>query len=454
MARAKSKRRQAGLLKNIGRRMEELEDRRLLTVINWNGLGDGTTFTSGANWVGGVAPGSSDDAVINVGGSPTITLSSNVTVHSLSSNNNFSITGGNLTVDATSSVSATLTINSNGTLAASGSGTTFSASGATTVSNANLFAQSGATLSLPTLTSYSDSTNAYFLEATGAGSVLSLNGLTSLSSSGNQLILVEGLSGGHVNMTSLASVTTSPVQFISTGTGSQVNVTALATFTGATGFNNSLIEVQANGTFSHAAGLTSINHVDLALDGATTTIDLSSLTSMSNGNITVSSGGTLSLPNVTSYSDSANTYVLQATGAGSVLSMNALTSLSTSANQVIIVEGVSGGHVNMTSLASVTTSPVQFISTGTGSQVNVTALATFTGTTGFNNSLIEVQANGTFSHAAGLTAISHVDLTLDGATTTIDLSSLTSITNGNITASGGGTLSLPNVTSYSDSANT
>ncbi|HEX4148612.1 MAG TPA: hypothetical protein VHY20_06480, partial [Pirellulales bacterium] len=44
--------------------VELLEDRCLLTTINWNGAGDGTTWNSVANWIGGVVPVAGDAAVI------------------------------------------------------------------------------------------------------------------------------------------------------------------------------------------------------------------------------------------------------------------------------------------------------------------------------------------------------------------------------------------------------
>ena len=44
---------------------EFLEPRRLLAIVNWTGLGDGTTFHDPNNWGAGV-PGASDDAIIEL----------------------------------------------------------------------------------------------------------------------------------------------------------------------------------------------------------------------------------------------------------------------------------------------------------------------------------------------------------------------------------------------------
>ena len=64
--------------------LEGLEARLVLSTINWNGAGDGTSFGSKLNWVGGVVPGSTDNAVINVASGVTIRLpTAGATVNSL-----------------------------------------------------------------------------------------------------------------------------------------------------------------------------------------------------------------------------------------------------------------------------------------------------------------------------------------------------------------------------------
>ena len=81
--------------------LEQLESRQLLATITWDGGGDGTTLTQGTNWTGDVLPGGADDAVINVGGTPTIAFSSGTfSVNSLTCAETFNMTGGTLTVAA------------------------------------------------------------------------------------------------------------------------------------------------------------------------------------------------------------------------------------------------------------------------------------------------------------------------------------------------------------------
>ena len=73
-----------------GRRLclEPLEDRRLLSVIQWDGgpSGTGTSWQDPVNWVGDVLPGPIDDVAIGSAfASRTITSAANVSIHKLTS---------------------------------------------------------------------------------------------------------------------------------------------------------------------------------------------------------------------------------------------------------------------------------------------------------------------------------------------------------------------------------
>ena len=52
--------------------LESLEDRRLLTVIAWDGQGDGKSWSDPANWTGNQVPGTTDDVVISTPGANII----------------------------------------------------------------------------------------------------------------------------------------------------------------------------------------------------------------------------------------------------------------------------------------------------------------------------------------------------------------------------------------------
>ena len=91
-----------------------------------------------------------------------------------------------------------------GTLTASGSGVSFTASGPTTVSGASLYAEAGTALSLPNLTSYTETDSTVF-EATGTNSTLNLSALTTLGSM-TSFWQIEALAGGSVNLSGLGTV--------------------------------------------------------------------------------------------------------------------------------------------------------------------------------------------------------------------------------------------------------
>lgn len=75
--------------------IEGLEHRIVLSTITWDSTNHptGGSWDTASNWIGGVAPGSTDDAVINLTSTGTVTLSTGVTdtVNSLTANANTSL---------------------------------------------------------------------------------------------------------------------------------------------------------------------------------------------------------------------------------------------------------------------------------------------------------------------------------------------------------------------------
>ena len=103
-----------------GLRFEALEDRRLLSIVTWNGgtSGTGTSFETATNWVGGKLPGPSDEAYIPPAfASETITSATSITIQSLVSEAALQITAGTFTVGTTAEVDNTFSL-SGGILAA------------------------------------------------------------------------------------------------------------------------------------------------------------------------------------------------------------------------------------------------------------------------------------------------------------------------------------------------
>jgi RHS repeat-associated protein len=194
----------------------------------------------GSNWSSGSVPGSSDTVAISTTSPATITIQAGdaITIQSLTTGNNdtLSFTGGSLTITSSSTLNGPLTLTA-GTLTASGSAITVTAAGATTLSGVSLFAEAGATLSLPGLTSYNTTgTSNNIFQAQGAGSVLSLPALASVTASNSFIWHVNALSGGTVNLSGLTSIFwTGYSTIISDGTGSIVLLPASPTFIGPSG---------------------------------------------------------------------------------------------------------------------------------------------------------------------------------------------------------------------------
>jgi hypothetical protein len=92
-----------------------------------------------------------------------------------------------------------------GALTASGTAVTLIANGNSTISGANLFAQSGAKLSLPQMTSYVAAANVF--QANGSSSLLDVSALTTLTQQGYWT--VSASSGGTVNLSGMTSLNAS-----------------------------------------------------------------------------------------------------------------------------------------------------------------------------------------------------------------------------------------------------
>ena len=164
--------------------IEALEIRQLLSTVNWINTSSGS-WDVAANWSTSTVPGPSDDAVIDVSGVTVSIDSGNQSVKSLTADDPLSITGGSLTVASNSMIGGGLEM-TGGALTANGAGTLVTVTGTTTVATASLYAEGGAKLSLPDLTSYAGGGRLHHVHSAGirrAGSVLSFPALTSITGS-------------------------------------------------------------------------------------------------------------------------------------------------------------------------------------------------------------------------------------------------------------------------------
>ena len=463
-----SRRREAARARRSGRgatrlALDFLESRTLLSNVNWTGAADGKSWTVAGNWSDDVVPTSSDDVTINLSGNPTIQISSGAqAVHSLTSTDALSISGGSLSVAANSNVSGGLTM-TGGSLIANGAGITLSVTGTTTVSGGSMEAEGGATLSLSQLTTYAGAVNATStLEATGTGSVLSLPNLVTVTedtgsySSRTQIL---ALSGGDVELPALTSISGGPVQLESDGAGSKLNINALTSLSGNTGQQYfSEVQVTNHASVSDSA-LATIKDANLTLDGTGTlstsqiatftfgtlalsggTASFGGLTNADGSSLEASGGGKLTLSALPTYAGGVNyTGILQATGTGSLLSLAALTRLTEdtgSYSSRTQVQSLSGGDVELPALTTISGGPVQLESDGAGSTLNVNALTSFSGNTGQQYySGLQVTNHASVSDSA-LATLNEANLTLDG-TGTLSTGQIATFTTATLTLSGG-----------------
>jgi hypothetical protein len=182
-------RRHARLARRAQRVLSEvLEPRRLLAAVAWDAGGDGVNWSDPANWSTNALPTAADDVTIAVpDGNPTIVVKDSEIVHSLTSNESLSLSGGKLELVAPSSIAASLTLAGGelaggGTVTVSGdfdwTGGTMSGSGSTRV------------LGTSTLSTESDSDQL----SMGVGRTLRFEGDASLAQGSGGYKLVADLS--------------------------------------------------------------------------------------------------------------------------------------------------------------------------------------------------------------------------------------------------------------------
>ena len=414
----------------------------------------------------------SNDSDLAVTGSGTVTASGLTT-----------FSGVQITLDGTGVVATSQWVSLTGGGSLTVTGGSYSFPDLTDVSGSSLVAEGGATLSLPNLTTYTQGGNATF-EATGANSLLNLSALATVGSLFGWT--VDALAGGTVNLSGLSTIDDpgANLHFGANGTGSQLNLSALTSYTGS---NDSDLAVTGSGTVM-ASSLTAFSGVQITLDGtgvvATSqwvsltgggsltvtggSYSFPDLTDVSGSSLVAEGGATLSLPNLTTYTQGGNA-TFEATGVNSLLNLSALTTVGSLFGWT--VDALAGGTVNLSGLSTIDDpgANLHFGANGTGSQLNLSALTSYTGS---NDSDLAVTGSGTVM-ASSLTAFSGVQITLDGtgvvATSqwvsltgggsltvtggSYSFPDLTDVSGSSLVAEGGATLSLPNLTTYTQGGN-
>ena len=473
---------------------EVLESRNMLTTVTWDGEGGDSLWHTAANWDSDVVPGSQDDVIIDIPSSETvINVGANADVRSLQSSESIKVSSGTLTLRSESSLAA-LEMVQGTALVSEGTGTSVIVTGATNVDGANVLAQSGSTISLPNLASYSAGNiraDRYF-RARGEGSHLDLPSLTSLTgnSHGYSVYLQADRAGSRISLPALETLSDISVYAQSYGDNSRIDLSKVKTWTGvaATGRESSLdardggaIDVSALTAPDHltfriddtasipTSQLTSIVDGDVdAREGAN--VDLSGLTQLVSTTVQVHneatanldnvltaeksqllaySGGMLTLPKLTRFSgsDIRSDRYIRARGEGSVVDLPLLTELEGNAHgySIYLQADRPGGQIKLPSLETITDASVYAQAYGEHSLVDLSKVKTWTGVaaTGRESSL-DARDGGAIDVSA-LTAPDHLTFRIDD-TATIPTSQLTSIVDGDVDAREGANVDLSGLT--------
>ena len=458
--------------------LEQLEDRRVLATIHWDGEASDSLWTSADNWSGNQLPGIDDDVVIGDVGITITHSAGSTTIKSLQSAEPLIVSGGNLKVTDSLVMSATNSIS------VSGASTSFVVDGPANIDGASVFVSGGGNLSLPGLQTYaagSDGTDHYF-RARGDGSELDLPALTSITgaTSGHSLYIQADQPGGKVLIPSLTSLTDQSVYVQSFGANSQVDLSSLRTWEGRSSISGRVSSADArddgeiivdsqltdprnvtfqlynsgsintsqflsidggniyvrDGAQADFSGLNALSGSSVELHNASQ-IDLSNVAQAESSSFLMYTGSKLALPKLTSYraGSDATDHFFRARGNGSELDLSALTSIagSTTGHSLYVQAEQAGGKVRLPKVSSLTDQSVYVQSFGANSQVDFSSLQTWEGRSSVSGRVSSADARdgGEIIIPSQLTDPRDVTFQLYN-TGVINTSQLLSVGNGNI----------------------
>jgi len=486
---------------------ETLESRLLLSTVSWVAGLSGDWDTK-SDWSTGQVPNGTQDVIISAPGTYTIT-------HNVGDSDSFkslTVSNANVLLDVTSgSLTQTGASNSvstvDGTLILNGvtfsvTGGTFTASGSTTLTNTDLSATTGGQMAFPKATTFT--TDANTIQASGTGSEINLSDLSTLTNDNiyGDSSSISPTTGGDVI---LAGNITGPITLTLSDTVSTFNVAAVSSlnsatvdagpgtfnFSGATSLNNVNLRATSAGQilFPIATTFTTdANTIDAT--GTGSKINLPDLATLTNDNIygdsssiSPTTGGDVILagnitgPITLTLSDTTSTF-----NVAGVSSLNSATvdtgpgtfnfSGTTSLNNVNL-GATSAGQILFPVATTFTTDANTIDATGTGSKINLSDLATLTNDNIYgDSSSISPTTGATIILAGNITG--PITLTLSDTTSTFNVagvsslnsatvntgpgtfnfSGATSLNNVNLSATSGGQILFPIVTTFTTDANT
>ena len=289
----------------------------------------------------------------------------------------------------------------------------------TNVNQSSLDAQNGGQLTLAGVTSYASNGTTFQAQGsdTGSGTVslLAMPNLATVTQAGNWSVNAYG--GATVNVSALTSLTSTDGMYFEDTGGSTLNDSRLTTLTATTG----AFAFTLDGTDTQvASSWTSFLDSSLYVTGGS--YSLPGLTDVDLSGLHISGGGSLTLPNLTSYNSYGTFEAVgtnTTTGQPSVLDLPTLTTVTQ--QNYWDVNATQGGEVNLSALTSLTsTQGITITDTGSSTLVD-----------------------------SNLTSLTGVGIYLDGTDAQVS-NSWTTLHNDTVSLSGG-TLTLPALTALNNS---
>ena len=374
---------------SLRQRIEQLEDRTVPALVTWLNPAGGDWNTA-ANWVGGVVPSATDDAVIpDLPGTPTITFSSDTTVRSVVSAERIFFDGGrNWTITADSSLNAGIDLSAASRVITGG---VLTLAGASSVADGR-FDGTGSVRQTGTMTLVSGALDAN----------TSFNNEGTIIQSGGRLYLARSAAAVFVNTPSGTQTITSNVadlQAIQAGNGGTYTNQGLLQRTAGTANLLVVGPVANQGTIDTQTG--SLDFVSTATHSGTFTTAAGASTRFTNGTPTFAAGtaftgagavvvttnvtatGSFSLPNLSlSFVNGATLTV----GSGATVTLTGTTALS---------------NATLAGSGTVVTAGTTTVSITTGVSGNLTNTGSFTVSGGAQ--LVLNPASAAFTNAVGAT---------------------------------------------------
>jgi hypothetical protein len=347
-----------------------------------------------------------------------------------------------------------VTINTSGTLnthqLTTFSGATLTDNGAapdfTSLTNADgssLRVFGGGTLTLAGLSGYAGANYDTILQAGDANSKLDLSHVTTLRGAlGTSNLAVTAQGGGRIDLSGVTSDPGGRTSVLADGANSVVDLSRLPKLVSDVYWFSGL-EARPGGAILTPM-LTTITRVDLKITG-TGTVDTHALTNADGSSLWVYGGGTLALPALTSYAGAAFGTTFQATDANSKLDLSHLTRLTgANSSNTLNVQGLNGARLDLSGVTSNPGGSIAVLADGANSVLDLSRLPRLGSDSNYNSSL-QARHSGTISVPA-LTALSRVDVTLDGSSAAIG-TAWTTFVSGTLTVSGG-SYTLPKLADF------